>query len=150
MFENFSNVIFIAVALAVFIGRTIAQARKKREAEESDQEAAKARPASPRVPPVHFEDDDDYIPGYLKKPTPQTPNRVAAKSPKKQSAAKVAPVVKSEPTPPANVDMLFSPARPSRTASSDREGFSFNLDHLSPMKQAVLMAEILGTPKGMQ
>jgi len=144
MFENFSNVIFIAVALAVFIGRTIAQAKKKREAEEAEAANPTAQPASPRIPSVHFDEDDDYVPGYLKKPTPQTPGRVAAKPPKKQPAAKV--------TPPPNVDMLFSPARtaPARAASSGREGFSFNLAHLSPMKQAVLMAEILGTPKGMQ
>ncbi|MCL2381454.1 MAG: hypothetical protein FWC64_07645 [Treponema sp.] len=155
MFENFSNVIFIAVALAIFIGRTVAQARKKREAEEEEARNPQQKPAAPRVPPVHFQekDDDDYVPGYLRKPAAAqgaAGSRTAAKPTKKPSplAAKAAPALKMdilpEPAPAPAVSV-----RPWVAASGRRE-FAFNLNHLSPLKQAVVMAEVLGQPKGMQ
>jgi hypothetical protein len=159
MFENFSNLIFIAVALAVFVGRTVAQARKRREADEekaadanspqrpgAGQGARQAtRPAAPRVPPVHFEEkskDDDYVPGYMKKSSPAKP---AAKKP----AAKPAPAPIATPIlPSANLDKLFPARAPMATrANFAEQEFSFNLGHLSPLKQAVIMAEILGPPK---
>ena len=148
MFENFPNLIFIAVALAIFVGRTVAQARKRRESEEKSAAGADsrpkptARPAAPRLPPIHFEDnDDDYVPGYLKKPSPVKP-------PVKKPAAKPVPAMAKTPIPPpANLDKLF-PARAQSVEAAGQE-FSFNLGHLSPLKQAVIMAEILGPPKAL-
>jgi len=143
MFENFSNLIFIAVALAIFIGRTVAQARRNREAE-AEKEKAPAPPPRPRVQALHFEDDDDA--GYVKKPA--APVRTA-KQPIKKPVVKPVSTLKKEIAPPANVEKLFPIKGTARAAVSEQAGFSFKLDHLSPMKQAVVMAEILGPPKGM-
>ena len=43
--------------------------------------------------------------------------------------------------------VFTAPSAPVPTAAAARRGFP-NLTHLSPMKQAVIMAEILGPPKG--
>ena len=128
---DFSNIVFIVIALVVFIGRALLQARKKKE-------------PPPRVHiPVHFEDDE--------KP------RIAAAS---AAAAKpVAPkAVKrhlDQPMPPPlSTQAAAAPPEKAgealpKAAPQERKGFSLNLSHLSPLKQAVVMAEILGTPKGM-
>ena len=147
MFENFSNVIFIAVALAIFIGRTVAQARKKQK---------EPPPPPPKAPVLHFEDDDDDIPGYLKKPAPK---KQPVKQPvKKQTSSllgKAAAIKKDKdtsPPVPVTADRLF-PARAAPlagAASQGQEGFTFDLGHLSPMKQAIVMAEILGPPKALR
>ena len=152
MFEDFSNLIFIAVAAAIFIGRTVAQARKRREAAEKKENAPPPPSPSPRprVQTLHFEEkDDDYVPGYLKKSPPAA--KTAKSAAKKPSlAAKAAPVVRDTTPPvPANLDKLF-PARALRSGGDlPEQGFAFNLDHLSPLKQAIVMAEILGPPKGL-
>jgi len=143
MFENFSNLIFIAVMLAIFIGRTVLQARKKKD-EEAEQEKAPPPPPRPRVQALHFEVKDDDDVGYVKKPPVRT-----AKQPIKKPAAKTVSSIKKEIAPPPNVEKLFPIKGTARAVSSEQAGFSFNLDHLSPMKQAVVMAEILGPPKGM-
>jgi len=50
--------------------------------------------------------------------------------------------VDSAPKPP--------PLKRANTPSAELPQGFLHLDHLSPMKQAVVMAEILGPPKGMQ
>ena len=156
MFENFSNVIFIAVALAVFIGRTVSQARKNKEAKEQ-KKAAPPPPPSPKIQALHFEEKDNDELGYFKKAAAQ-PASKAVKPPVKASLKKQPPslltkasTLKKDTSPPvpSNIDKLFPVKGTARTLSSEQEGFSFNLDHLSPMKQAVIMAEILGPPKGL-
>ncbi|MCL2602274.1 MAG: hypothetical protein FWD91_05620 [Treponema sp.] len=156
MFENFSNVIFIAVALAIFLGRTIAQARKQRaEEEKNTAEGASAEPEyepmarqkTRRTPLVLLEEEeDDYIPGYLKKPSSVSP----VKPPAKKQAAKPAAPKAPPPLPSPSFDELF-PMKASAAArtSSAGQDFAFNLNHLSPLKQAVIMAEVLGPPKAL-
>jgi len=155
MFENFSNVIFIAIALAVFIGRTVAQARKSKE------ENKKAPPPPPpKVQALHFEEKDEDELGYFKKAASQPALTKAAKPSVKAPQKKQSPslltkaaTVKRDTSPPvpANIEKLFPVKGTARAGvlSSEQEGFSLNLDHLSPMKQAVVMAEILGPPKGL-
>lgn len=161
--ENLSNLIFIAVAVAIFAGRTISQARKKREeAEEAEkkrqqqpQQAQRRQPRQePRIAPLHFQEkdeDDDYIPGYLKKPTPSVK---AAKSASKKSpgiaARTVVPVRDTSPTQ-IDIERLFAAARPARPAATPEggQGFTFNLSRLTPLQQAVVMAEVLGPPKSL-
>jgi len=143
MFENFSNVIFIAVALAIFVGRTVAQARKKRqEEEEKAKSPVPPPPPRPRVQTLHFEEkDDDYVPGYLKKPAPKP--KPSAKKPQGFVSKPVPAPVKVEETPSIPV------IRPAGMGHSEQGSFSFNLNHLTPLKQAVVMAEILGPPKAL-
>ena len=165
MVENFSNLIFIAVALAVFIGRSVVQAKKRQKEEEEEKKNPKPKPKPqvqgqrPKVHTLHFEEDgeDDYVPGYLKKPAP-APKPVPAKVTKKpQTPARTPLPSRSVPTPP-QVDRAFPivptissvrPIMPIGALSSGEEGFNLNLNHLSPMQQAVIMSEILGQPKGL-
>ena len=140
MFENFSNLIFIAVAIAIFVGRTVAQAKKKREQEEEA-----PPPPPPRAPALHFEEkeEDDFV-RRIQPPKPKPPA-------KKPVAAKVASSAKKDAAPPTITAEQLFPARamPIVIPAQRQEEFSFNLSHLSPLKQAVLMAEILGPPKAL-
>ena len=143
MGDSFLNILFIVAIAVVFIGRTISAAQKKKE-------------PPPKVTiPVHFEDDDDE-PGYLKNLAEAS---VSEEVPKKSIAPKVPRLVelKEEPLFSKFQDIKTSEAPPSKggvvrtaAASEEQKSFPLNLNKLSPMKQAVVMAEILGPPKGLQ
>ena len=155
---NLSNILFIFIAVAIFISRTIVQARKKQ-----------APP--PRIP-VHFEDDED--PEYFKRTSAakETASGSTVKTARpKQSLNLQAALSSSSITESKVKSAAFNSGdtgiynAPSGTAigpktatarnagaagvSPARSGFALNLNHLSPMKQAVVMAEVLGPPKGM-
>ena len=133
---SFPNLIFFALAIAVFIGRTLVAAKKRK---------TEPPPPPPKVPALHFEQDDDDIPGYLKTPRPAA--KAAKTAPKKQPAAvKPAP---AKDTPPADKIAPVKGTLPPGSLAAGQADFTLNLAHLSPMKQAVVMAEILGPPKGM-
>ena len=133
MFESLgSNVIFIVIAVIVLIGRVVFDSKRKK----------KPPPPKEKIP-VHFVDGEKNIP-------------------------KARPVVKKPKVVPlfstSLEDSPFSPIKypfqengmtnlqqaPVKTAVPEKKDFSFNLNNLSPMQQAVVMAEILGPPKGMQ
>jgi len=131
MLDSLFNIIIVLIPLAIFIGRMVVQARNKRNP---------ATPAKPRPIPVHFEDDDDddndrqFAPSAIPRP-------VQAK--KDNAYAYSSPVsVKSVPEPPPQKKANIPSVEPAH-------GFLY-IDHLSPMKQAVVLAEILGPPKGME
>jgi hypothetical protein len=133
MGDSLFNIIIVLIPVAIFIGRIVLQAQAKR------------RPEPPkRQPPipVHFEDYDDderqFAPSAVSK---QAINR-AVNNKDRADAYSPPPVVDSAPKPP--------PAIKAKTPSAEPvQGFLY-LNHLSPMKQAVVMAEILGPPKGMR
>ena len=131
-----SNLIFIFIALAIFIGRTIVEARKKK----------KPPPRKPErtIPPIHFEADKPAAPAKKARQT---------QAAQKLSQAKAALAPKEEVSlPSAAVSPKPPPAAAKNVApvAAEQKVFSFNLNHLSPLKQAVVMAEILGPPKGME
>jgi hypothetical protein len=147
MFKSISDYIYLLIPVAIVIGRIVSGARRK-----------KAPPPERKIPqpyiPVHFEDDDndsDYYdePGYLKE------------SDSKSEKAKPEPQ-KTFAVPLFTTETAFSPlehstavkkiplARETIVDSRRQKEFAFNLNHLSPMQQAVVMAEILGQPKGMK
>jgi len=137
MFDSLFNIIIVLIPVAIFIGRIVLQAQAKR------------RPEPPkRQPPipVHFEDDEDederqFAPSGVSKPVINQKNRADAYSPSPLLAMDNA-LKDSAPKPP--------PLKKANTPSAEPpQGFSY-LTHLSPMKQAVVMAEILGPPKGIQ
>ena len=152
MFDSFANLLFVFVALAIFIVRTVVEARKK-----------KAPP--PRVPPVHFEDgkkapasgnkrieEGEYSPylsrgasEYSKGMTTQS----TTKARKKQSQPLAARAVKDTDLLSVTADKT-SPAKGITPPVSPERRIGLNLNHLSPMKQAVVMAEVLGPPKRIQ
>jgi len=160
MFDSFSNIIFIFILVAVFIGRTVAEARKKKA----------PPPPAPKVPALHFEEkEEDETLEYFKKIAAQgkighgavaAPQAVktAGKTRKKQASALPAQAVNSSYITGGDTGSYeasgskSSPAKenvkPGVYTPGQRE-FTLNLNHLSPMKQAVVMAEILGQPRGL-
>ena len=133
MFDTVFNLIILLVPAAIIIGRIAVNARNKRH--------PPPRPAQPHIP-VHFEDDDtNYFRKRVSAATPETKPRVQTTFAPPNEA--FPPAVGVKPTP--------APGKPvAATAPSRQKDFTLNLNHLSTMKQAVVMAEILGPPKGME
>ena len=130
MFDSLFNIIIVLIPLAIFIGRIVVQARSKRNP---------TPPVKPRPISVHFEDNDDdderrFAPSAVPTPMQVKKNNVNVYN---------SPVsLKSITEPP--------PLKNAKTPSVEpTHGFLY-LSHLSPMKQAVILAEILGPPKGME
>jgi len=130
--DSIFNVIIVLIPLAIFIGRIVLQAQAKR------------KPAPPKKQPpipVHFEDYDDederqFAPSAVSK---QVSKQVIDHK-DRADTYNPPPLMDSAPKPP--------PLKKAKTLSAESVQGFLNLNHLSPMKQAVVMAEILGPPKG--
>ena len=134
--ESIFDVLIFALAIVFFLGRVVYRAKNK------------TREPPPKVKiPVHFEDEKESE--YFKGKAPA----VAAKAGKKNISSKVKkpPALKQPVNPPQQESSPDAPLlrTPANKTTSDKN-FLNNLGHLSPMKQAVVLAEILGTPKGLQ
>jgi len=145
MGDSFLNILFIIAVVAVFIVRTISSAKKKKEPEPKEKI------------PVHFEDEDDEDPSYFKnKAAEETIKTIEKKAsvietiPLSQAAealpSQIKNVRKASAAPPPKGGV----SRPTAAPVELQKGFPNNLNKLSPLKQAVVMAEILGPPKGLQ
>ena len=136
MTDTVFNLIVILIPVAIVIGRIVMGARNKRN--------PPPKPAQPHIP-VHFEDDNSYFRNRLPAATPEAKPRTPTPPPK---LATLTP----EPYPPAAAPGVKpTPGRPVAAATpSGHKDFTLSLSHLSPLKQAVVMAEILGPPKGME
>ena len=157
MFDSLFNLVIILIPLSIFIGRTVVEARKKHN-----------KPP-PRVP-AQVRVEEEELPHWLRE-LAQVPKAEARKAPvtKKPKAARniskdhpkagelaaliesterAATVPAAQAKAPLKASLSLSP--PEKTAAIPAGRGLFNLAHLSPMKQAVVMAEILGPPKGMQ
>ena len=149
MFDSVSNLIFLLIPLAIFIGRIVVEARSKRSGGGG---TTAAKPAAPRIP-VHFEDDE---PAYFKKKTSTQSSTTAskrtqaAKKPKTASAPYTSPLEAASPPASASAGSRVPAKNAARAVSLEQQGFPLTLAKLSPLKQAVVMAEVLGPPKGMQ
>jgi hypothetical protein len=129
MGDSLFNIVIVLIPVAIFIGRIVLQAQAKRKPE----------PPRKQPPiPVHFEDYDDderqFVPSAFSKQAINNKGRADTYNPP--------PSLDSAPKPP--------PLIKAKTPSAEPAQGCLNLNHLSPMKQAVVMAEILGPPKGMQ
>lgn len=131
MFDSIFDNIFILIPIAIIIGRIVVQARKKKQ----------PPPPPPRrrqpVIPVHFEDDKEDRP-----PRREVKVQSIIPAAPQYTAVYEAGLSNSEALVDDKVNLP-------RKAPSEPRAFTFNLNNLSAMKQAVVMAEILGPPKGM-
>jgi len=144
MGDTFLNVLFIVVAAVVLVVRTILSTKKKKE------------PPPKVVIPVHFEDDEPvYFKNRAKNESPKT---TAAKPAVKKAPALSLPLSTVTEIPLSNQAQSVKKApdaSPSKSGPvrapvpAPEQYFPLNLGHLSPLKQAVVMAEILGPPKGL-
>jgi len=131
MSDSIFDIMIVLIPLAIFIGRIVVQARSKRNP---------APPVKQRPIPVHFEDDEDddderrFAPSSVPLPVQSQKDSVGTHS----SLVSV----KGVPEPP--------PLKKAKTPSAEPAHGFLNLNHLSPMKQAVVLAEILGPPKGIE
>jgi hypothetical protein len=157
LFEN----IFLLIPVAIFIGLRVVEARRKREAEEERQR---------RIKEAVYEQDDDeeeYSGSYEedgdgnKEKTPSFPSAalaapiLAVQEPAAPFAAAfevpalkatIGPVSGKEPIPASAV--ISGKQDASRQPGKAAPGFEERLDYLPPLKRAMVMAEILKSPKG--
>ena len=155
MFNSIFDSIIILIPIAIIIGRFILQARNKRK-------PPPKKPPQPYIP-VHFVDDVDDEPVVKKVVTEkQRPvslldtqslfgNQSLAEE---QRSYSVFQTEKKEPYVPQKpiVSKTLGTAKkvlpdPETKAQNN---FFLNLNKLSPLKQAVVMAEVLGPPKALQ
>jgi len=163
VFDSIFDNIYILIPLAIVIVRVVIQARKKHEQKTNPKAASKPKPPPPRLHiPVHFEDDvEESGRGELikakeragplpqkKKPAPLFPEERKASSGPHSQGAKAAPVRESSPMPKA-VPPAVRAANTGFSAPA-QNNFPAGLKNLSPLKQAVVMAEVLGAPKSLQ
>ena len=150
MFDEISNYVIFLIPLAIFIGRIFLQA-KSRNASRNE----------PRIeePVIYDEEEDDFMRRLSGKGTAdRKPQKKPSSTRSKKAAAapeKSLGVLGSGNLPSSGRSSPATAARkvPVRSvagvASASGAGFA-KLASLSPLKQAVIMAEVLGPPKGMQ
>ena len=146
--EGFSNLFFVVIAIVIFIVRAIVQtqaSKKKPPPARKPETPGSVSPvkSGPKIS-VHFEDDSDDYRG------PQ-----AAAMAVRRSSPKPAKRSLNQPLPPPKPVITAASAEtrikaPPLPESNEIKGFPYNLSRLPPLKQAVIMAEILGPPKGVQ
>lgn len=146
----FSNIGFIILAIVIFTGRAIIQARKKRNPPPK-KPVAKRAPPKPKIS-VHFEDDKE--PDYFRAKAPARVSRPKAvfAGPESTIFRESLATEKSIGRPgQASFDNPYpkSQAIPAAGKASPEKGYA-RIGQLSPLKQAVIMAEILGPPKSLQ
>jgi hypothetical protein len=110
------------------------------------------KPPQPYIP-VHFEDEDDDDLGYFRNRTatqeaPKPPAPATAQQRKTQKIVAAPFTQKPEFSGGSQPPVVMT--RPVTPVAQPRKDFSFNLNHLSPLKQAVIMSEVLGQPVGMR
>ena len=166
MFSSLPNLVILLIPLAIFIGRMVVEARKKREGQ-------------PKIP-VHFEDGEEEAPLKNKAPVslnddnhefyPHTISRetldhnkgsvapgMAAQSATMAAASSRRSLSNMASTGLApSSDISFRPVSEAGSVTSVSRGTGTpagrlppTISRLPPLKQAVVMAEILGTPKGL-
>jgi len=150
MFDELFNYIIFLIPAAILIGRFVSRAKAKNA-------PPPKKPPQPHIP-VHFEDEkDDDFTAYFRNRNRDTDDLPAPpqKAPlrKTPSPARTQKTVASPFTPKPEMPSFAAkpPVAPVRNVAAmhEKKDFVFNLNHLSPLKQAVVMAEILGQPKGM-
>jgi len=149
LFNSIFDLIIILIPIAIVIGRIVVRYRNRHN----------PPPPSPPQPhiAIHFEDDDDDSEyqakpaAVLEKPKEflQPPMFRAPMEANFKSKLFDTPAVVPAPRAPGPVVRPLAPPVPPPASQSQENGLP-NLDHLSPLKQAVVMAEILGPPKALQ
>jgi hypothetical protein len=160
MFDDISSRILILIPIAIFVGRFILQARN------AEKQKKKTPPPPPRVKPRRIEEDRPHWErAYEDKAAVKTVPAAKTQAQKARPVKALAEAFPSKAALSSKEDKLepFSGARsavpaasiPLKTKSPNQgavspipglEGFS----NLSPLKQAVVMAEVLGPPKALQ
>ena len=132
MSDSIFDIMIVLIPLAIFIGRVVVQARNKR----NPQPAKKPPPI-----PVHFEDYEDEDEDNRRfSPSAGIKTVTVIDQKNRADTYNPPPLMDSAPKSTPLKKAISPSAEPA-------QGF-LNLNHLSPMKQAVVLAEILGPPKG--
>jgi hypothetical protein len=145
----FANLVPIVIVVSVIIRIYVSiknAARKKAAPVPKPKQTEPEEPDAWRLEPD--DDDDGIVPAIYTKPAPP-PEAVPA------FPLSVDPVTDPEPAAPSlPFQEAAAPgaafAAVSHTGAAAPAGFFGRINALSPMRQAVVLAEILGPPKGME
>jgi hypothetical protein len=148
IFDN--GVIFIAIA--IFIGRLILQLRRRGGEDGRKPPAPAAEIFGEKADDAEEEDEDSRIPYSMTRGSSDFLRELVLR----EAGAEAAP----RPPPPKSEiqPVIAAPLAPKESARSPEEirpspakpaGFAASLDRLAPLKRAVILAEILGPPKGL-
>ena len=127
MFDNALNIFVVVIALVVFIGRTVLQTRARK----------KAGPQQVQVPGF-FRDEDDDEDDRKEAPSKKTSQK------KSRTDRPIRVTGGTESVSPGILPVSAPIMRQEPTNNLQ------SLNNLSPLKHAVVMAEILGPPKSLR
>ena len=139
---SFINILVVLILLSVFISRTVIRARS--------QNRKKQEPPRRRVPVQRVDND---VPHWERAAALEMTDGSTAAETAQRTMPKAALVSEKKAPEPVFIPAPVNTTLPVRTNTGSGAAFPgsgwINVNHLSPLKQAVVMAEILGPPKGM-
>ena len=141
--DSILNYVVFLIPVAIVVTRLVNRARAKR---------APPPPKKPPEPyiPVHFEVDDEDDTAYFRRRNAEDSTTVSKQAPARKTQKTIASPFTPKPELSSPISVrLPQPIVKSAGSIEKQNDFTFNLSHLSPLKQAVIMAEILGPPKGL-
>ena len=166
------NYIFLLIPLSIFIGRAIVDARNKSKVPPKDiihfEDEVEEKPVPLKAAPVEKKESDDFSPQSLFRGASDYMRRIASEQNLKP-ARPVSPVrsrvplsqsldrqklgnleVQSDTDDRVFEQKVGSLQTQAPVPAAPPAAWSPSFCHLSPLKQAVVMAEILGPPKALQ
>ena len=138
IFDSIFDSIFILIPVAIIIGRVVLKAAgsKKRN-------PPPKKPPQPHIP-VHFVDDVDDEP-VVKKAVKKEKRVISPYVPDLSASQSFADALRAEKEAP-----VTEKKKAPLPAAQTQNDFFVRLNALSQLKQAVVMAEVLGPPKALQ
>jgi hypothetical protein len=136
MFDGLLDNFYILIPIAVIIYRIVSSSKKNKAG--SKHQEVQAEPARPEVLP------EEDIPAPAKKAAP-----------KPKAAVKAAPRPQKKEAPQIALSTDIPQAKPAPTAETSaqkaaaKKRFPETLEYLPPLKRAVILSEVLGSPKGL-
>ena len=162
MFDSLFNLLIVLIPISIFIGRAVVQARSKHA----------PPPQRESRPLIHFEEEEDEdVPHWQRASALEYSREPAAKPALKPAGAARTPqsfadkifkdlYTDTKPDVPSLASAEISPSAAIKKVQANvplpkerKEALPsgpFNLGRLSPLQQAVVMAEILGPPAALR
>ena len=135
---DFENIFSILPILLIFIAMRVFDARRKNIARQKEEERKRALAETLRREEEENDDDEDVIPPWIRMREEYETTTAPAPA---QNIANI--IEEAEPT--ADQPPIIATVKNEQTRPSAVE----RIDSFSPLKKAVVWAEILGPPKGL-
>ena len=148
--DGLLNLVIVLIPLAIFIGRAITSAQRKFQSTSPEKKIDV--PKKEEDTPFIFSREKSENQKEIEQKIQATATRNEAAAKKKRQTPTVSVPLETPSLAAKESDLLSGAKTPVAPAvkTTQQGGFALNLSYLSPLKQAVVMAEVLGAPKGLK